>query len=325
MSSTFYNDFKLVIRNCSYDNTYKMAWAKSLVEIAIYNVDENDVIEITLEQIANNYLKYYWNQTIYFNLIQGSNLIKPPKIITTINKLIDSYHNSIGNNNPIKFERVEVELVKNLNKEYKSCIKSIISTLKKDVSYRFLNIDKEVLPLYQYNKGDNSLFILREHLVILKEHHDDLFDLINYRWSLILETFNNSPRINKKVRIIDEQDIKRASLNKYKKMLDYENSNRICFICNKPIEDTEVSIDHVIPWSYMYSDDLWNLVYVHKSCNSSKSNKIPTKEDIEKLKDRNNKLFNIYMDMNINETMFEELKLAIDKDYVDNFWLGCKG
>lgn len=36
---------------------------------------------------------------------------------------------------------------------------------------------------------------------------------------LILETFNISPRINRKVKIIDEQDVKKTTLNKLKKYL----------------------------------------------------------------------------------------------------------
>ena len=34
----------------------------------------------------------------------------------------------------------------------------------------------------------------------------------------------------------------------------------------------KVDVDHILPWSFLYSDDLWNLVYSHRSCNSSKSN-----------------------------------------------------
>lgn len=325
MDNKFYDEFKTIIRNCDYTNTYKLAWAKSLVELAVNNKKSDENIIIELEQISHKFLKYYWNQTIYFNLIQGSNHNAPPKVLSDVKSLINSYHELIGSNKPIKFERIECILEKDLFDNYKKCINNIKSTLKQDVSYRFLNYNKKVLPIYQYNKGDDYLSISLKNLMILKEHQDDLFDLINYRWSLILETFNNSPRINKKVRIIDEKDVKRGSLNKYREMLDFENNDKTCFICNQPIYEHEISIDHVIPWSYMYSDDLWNLVYVHKSCNSSKNNKIPTKDEIEKLKERNQKLLNILIAREYNGKLFNELKLAIDKDYVDNFWLGCKG
>ena len=36
-----------------------------------------------------------------------------------------------------------------------------------------------------------------------------------------------------------------------------------------------LSIDHFIPWSYVASDELWNLIPTSKSVNSSKSNNLP--------------------------------------------------
>lgn len=141
---------------------------------------------------------------------------------------------------------------------------------------------------------------------------------------MILETFNSSPRINKKVKIMDQEEIKRSSLNKFKVFLDAENPKRKCFICGKEIDEKELSIDHVIPWPYVYSDDLWNLVYVHKSCNSVKSNIIPTQEEIDKLKERNEVLFQILKDREEKKKWIDELEVAIEKDYVDKFWIGCK-
>lgn len=325
MENNFYNIFKRIIRECNYDNTYKMAWAKALVELAIEGVYENDIVEIKLEDIAKKYIKYYWNQTIFFDLIQGSNLLKTPVIIQNVKILIEQYYKYINARKPERFERIENILTKELLKEYITCVKKVTSALKADVSWRFIFIDgKNNSDIYEYVKEDSLIKIKRENLKILADNNQDLFDLINYRWGLILETFNSSPRINRKVKIIDEQEVKRNSLSKFKEYLDVENPDRHCFICGKSIDDKELSIDHVIPWSYLYSDDLWNLVYVHKSCNSSKSNVIPTKEDIERLKNRNNRLSKLLNEKSKNGKAIDELNLAIEKDYVNKFWIGCK-
>lgn len=141
---------------------------------------------------------------------------------------------------------------------------------------------------------------------------------------LILETFNNTPRINKKVKIMDERNVKRKSLSNFKKYLDLENKEHICFYCNTYINDLDLSIDHVIPWSYMYSNDIWNLVYVCKRCNSIKNNRIPLENEIKKLKQRNQNLSELMKYNNVKNNIYNELELAIEKDYVDKFWIGSK-
>lgn len=325
MENNFYNLFKKIIRECNYDNTYKMAWAKALVEISIENVSTDRLVCIKLEEMAKKYIKYYWNQTIFFDLIQGSNLIKTPIVLQHIKVLIENYYKHKKVRKPIRFEKIEDFIKDKMLDEYDLCLKNIVRILKRDVSWRFTFIDgKKQEEIYKYAKGSEGLYILKDNMEILKENANDLFDLINYRWGVILETFNNCPRINRKVKIIDEQEIKRASLSKFKKYLDIENKEKKCFICEEKISDKELSIDHVIPWSYLYSDDLWNLVYVHKTCNARKNNVIPNEEKINKLKVRNEKLLKKLKEKNVKGKEVDELNLAIEKQYVDKFWLGCR-
>ena len=153
-----------------------------------------------------------------------------------------------------------------------------------------------------------------------------LFQLINYRWSQKLEDLNNAPRISQKVRGVDrDQEPKRKSLKKFQQFLDIENPDRICFITDKTIPKKEISIDHIIPWSYMYSDDLWNLVYVNKSVNSSMSNRVKKDEVKDKLIKRNKKLLQLLDAKRKTGKEVEELRLANNKDYVELFWIGYQG
>ncbi|MBT6144165.1 MAG: hypothetical protein HOH74_01975 [Gemmatimonadetes bacterium] len=81
------------------------------------------------------------------------------------------------------------------------------------------------------------------------------------------------------------------------------------------------SIDHVIPWSFMFSDDLWNLAYCHSGCNSSKSNKMPTENTIERLEGRNKRL----LDSLPPSKMRSELYMAIQNNHLRSFWISFKG
>lgn len=66
-------------------------------------------------------------------------------------------------------------------------------------------------------------------------------------------------------------------------------------------------------------------MYVHRACNSSKSNIIPLEEDIKKLKNRNKRLLQKLKEKDIHSKILNELDLAIQKDCVNKFWIGCKG
>ena len=215
---------------------------------------------------------------------------------------------------PVYFTKVENKINVNVSK--------ISKILRQDVSWRFQIIGQQEYNIYDLKLDELKLDIHQPE--ILNEYSEILFELINYRWIQQLEKFNSSPRISKKVNGTDREDIKRGNLSRFKTYLDIENPNRECFISGKKIED-DLSIDHVLPWSYLFSDDIWNLVYVKKNLNSSKSNKIPNESMIKKLELRNIRLLDKMKKSGINDKRVIELETSIKKDYVREFWYGCKG
>ena len=157
---------------------------------------------------------------------------------------------------------------------------------------------------------------------ILKEYSDILFEVINYRWVQILETYNSSPRISKKIKITDRGGVRRKSLNKFKKYLSL--TDKVCFISGEEF-DGDVSIDHMIPWSFMFSDDLWNLVYVKRGYNSSKSNRIVDESEIIKLEERNKDLVRKMESKGMIDKNYFELKFSIENNLLRKFWISFKG
>ena len=199
--------------------------------------------------------------------------------------------------------------------------KKLTRILKDNVSWRFLKVEGKEYPIYKLDRRQSLIEV--PHPELLKEYSDILLESINFRWSRILENFNSSPRISKKVKSIDQGKIKRGSLTKFKPYLDLMGKS--CFICGEEIKNETPSIDHVIPWSYIYHDDLWNLVYTHKSCNSSKSNRLVEEEDIKKLEFRNIELMKLMESNKINNKHSDELQFSIDKGHPMMFWMNYKG
>lgn len=54
-----------------------------------------------------------------------------------------------------------------------------------------------------------------------------------------------------------------------------EDKKYKCIYSGKDLTESEFSLDHFLPWSFIGLDDLWNLIPTLKGTNSSKSNKLP--------------------------------------------------
>ncbi|USK34726.1 hypothetical protein LIT25_05055 [Bacillus sp. F19] len=202
-----------------FDNTYKMAWSKALVELVV-NTNElkEGVITFDFNDIAKLCLKYYWNQTIYFDLIQSPNIKKPSGIITYTKELISLFFNIKQSVQPIRFEKIDFNTI-GLAREYEFTVKNIVRTLKQDVCWRFKNLNRETYEIYGLYLYEGKVFFNKHDVLTLKQYNDFLFTVINYRWTQMLEGFNYSPRISRKVRAIDENNIKRSSLKKFHQYL----------------------------------------------------------------------------------------------------------
>ena len=54
------------------------------------------------------------------------------------------------------------------------------------------------------------------------------------------------------------------------------SQNVICDVyTGEALNDISYDIDHFVPWSFVMNDELWNLMPMDSSLNSSKSNKLP--------------------------------------------------
>ena len=91
----------------------------------------------------------------------------------------------------------------------------------------------------------------------------------------------------------------------------------IDFYSGKTLDSKDISVDHVIPWSFMYSDDIWNLVLTSRSINSSKSNSVPDEIDIDRLNKQNLIMRDV---KGLNDKYKKALDIAIECHYVNKFY-----
>lgn len=141
-------------------------------------------------------IKYYLNQTYFFHLYQSLNQKKIPVLVQNVNQLIALYKMIQKTHIPVWFDKAEIILK---NEKNQVLIEKSSKTLKQDVSWCF--------------KIANQ----KEYVFVLSL-------LINFKWTQLLEKFNNSPRIAYKVKDISDNNIKRNSLTKYINILLESNN-----------------------------------------------------------------------------------------------------
>ena len=308
-----------VIEGMQNDNTYKLAWGRAIVEICSFSGNTEDDLVISFIDIAELVLKYYWNQTFFFRLAQGpKNHI--PKIQKITEELIQHYQTTSQSAIPDWFEKAKPILTSD-SRFYNRELMKIANTLKQDVCWRFQMVARETYPLYDLNLENLTIKLTRTQVDLIKEYNFIIAQLLNYRWAQLLEKFNQSPRIISKVKGLSDETIRRSSLSRFKEtlLLEYPDGQVADFYSGDLLDPSDMTLDHVIPWSFMYSDDIWNLVLTSKSINSSKSNSIPTEEMIERLKQRNNFLIE-----KLSDRVKEELKEAIDHEFVDKYYFSLR-
>lgn len=308
-----------IIEGMNNTNTYKLAWGRAIIESVEFDdfIEHEDKCIITFDSISKKMLKYYWNQLFFFNLKQSPDKDKLPIICNDTLKLIELYKIKNDTTIPVWFDEGLDFFVKKELDVYNIIISHISKTLHNDVSWRFLNVSGKIVPLYDLNKKESLVIIDANNIKDIKEYSIIISKLLNFKWAQLLEKFNYAPRILSKVNGISDNMIRRNSLLKYKEELlkEFEGKDVIDFYTGDILDKDDISIDHVIPWSFMYSDDIWNLVITSKSNNSKKSNSIPSNEIIEKLKIRND---------NLEELLSDNFKLQMDEaiknKYVDKFY-----
>lgn len=259
-------------------NTYKHYWLWSILEL-IKNTNRDS---FTFFELGSKMLELVWHPLTYYKLSFGKQdsfvKIAESLIMKTEDKLIQ---------NQASFS----DIIKSQDQKF---IKEIISNITRYVPYRFLRpffsielkgekdavVNIKILefanaPTSQtlYKFDNERILISPKWKNAILSNFSILKDFIHRNLILFLTKHNpNVIGISSKL----EKPIAR-NLNQQRKLLkDYISNTEStrCIYSNSIMLDVE-SIDHFIPWSYVVHDQIWNLVPVTKSSNSSKSNCLP--------------------------------------------------
>jgi 5-methylcytosine-specific restriction endonuclease McrA len=279
------------------DNTYKFALAKFLLDYS-FKIEKVEDTKIYYDEISEAFLKYYWFQECKHKIKQDFKQNSQPVVITVIQNYCGTDYIPISYENYFKKNIFKNDLTKEIEKK---CLNDVIPRFQPDEHNHFyIHNHEKSDKKYKIPSNENRFILLKkESILFLKRNRELLHKSLILEWAKFLEKTNFTPRLIAKIEHLGET--KRSSLSKYRKILLELDNSKKCFYCNCDLDDNDIHVDHFIPWSYVYDDELWNLVLSCTSCNLKKSDYLPNENSLIKIKNRNEKFNLVQINKDISE------------------------
>lgn len=295
ISGEYYNTldiegFARMMKDPSY--CYKFYWLEAIVKLILEGVTETTFDTVIDEMICN---AWYSVREFHVHLsgmqLDGQVRDGLERAILTLTGLSGLAANA---------SKVEI---KNAIKEHNTELRSAKVQLTNMVPYRALagffddacvtvdwekktktieiieltNREKVILP-YTLGMSSNlkkEIRFQKPWIAMIQDNAVSILGWIQYEKVKWLQ--NNNPEVPGLVYKLMPMDEKMRKLGHVRKLwegiLTFSEVRDV--FTDKPVVPKEYDVDHFIPWSFVMNDELWNLMPMDSSLNSSKSNRLP--------------------------------------------------
>ncbi len=321
------NGFSRMMKDPSY--CYKFYWIEAIVQLISQDKSETTFNEIIDEMICNAWYTVLEFHVHLSGLVRGQVRDGLERAIIRLKELSDL---------PSNASSVEI---KNEIRKYESELADYKKQLTMNVPYRALagfydnanvsvNWDR-LTELVAYTEELTKTYLLPYRFgyssglkreVIFNEKwkkliQDNTVSILGWiQFEKLKWLQNNNPEVPGLVYKLAPLDEKMRKLNQVRSLWQsiIENRTIIDVFKDEPIRQGKYDIDHFIPWSFVMNDELWNLMPMDSSLNSTKSNKLP---DWDKFFGRYSKNQFILYGM-INDDSMPQIRQKFEKCYKDN-------
>ncbi|MBI9099697.1 MAG: hypothetical protein JEY91_14555 [Spirochaetaceae bacterium] len=137
-------------------------------------------------------------------------------------------------------------------------------------------------PFYIFSDDGKSIIMNPKWMLYFYENQTVLRSFISWNWLDYMQRRNPSvPNLQLKLFPPSVRNSLNNQTTYWNRIIEKEKLS--CIFSGRPIMSEDLSIDHFLPWSFVAHDQLWNLIPVSRSINSSKSNNLP---DLERYFDK---------------------------------------
>lgn len=241
--------------------TYKLALADCLIVFA-----QRGVTHVSLQDLAQAFFQRYHDR-LANGLPQHSNPLRK----TVLEHIVEAYR--LGD----LTETAAVEQVERQGFH--------------DVVPRFHTVNGAPVPLTFYEATPGGLILTDALLNLFASYsRSDLQTEVTSRWDLVEAAF--AMHMPVEVLGTDAHMFYRANgtarvdiTATHPVLGAYQNG--ACFYCGEPLDQATVHVDHVIPRTFVHHDEIWNLVLAHDACNLAKGARLPSRDYLARLYERN--------------------------------------
>ena len=296
IDSWYYNTldiegFSHMMKDPSY--CYKFYWLEAIVQLISEGKKNAAYDEIINEMISNA-----WYSVLEFH-VHLSGIWGDGRIKDSLEKAVQKLHKL--SNLPSNASNVEI---KNKIAEFDKELHGEKMTLTQNVPYKALSgfankysekidlnsssgrmmayynrINEIETPLpYSFGeqKGlDRKIMFHESWIQMIQDNMAAILGWIQYEKVCWLQ--NNNPEMPGLVYKLAPLDDKMRKLGHVRKLWEgiLDSTSIIDVFKDEPIRRDAYDVDHFIPWSFVMNDELWNLMPMDSSLNSSKSNRLP--------------------------------------------------
>lgn len=324
--------FSLMMKNPSF--CYKFYWLEAIVNLISEGITETTFNEVINEMIANA-----WYSVLEFHIHLSGIVLGEVKdgLERAVLKLSDI------SKLPANASKVEI---KNKIREHDKELKTEKEQLTNMVPYRALagffnkfdetadwestrrmiayieRVNKvNILPytLGNSSKLNKEIYFNPSWIKMIQDNTVSILGWIQFEKVKWLQ--NNNPEVPGLVYKLAPMDEKMRKLNAVRKLwnavLSLEPVADV--FTGKQIDIKQYDVDHFIPWSFVMNDELWNLMPMDSSLNSSKSNKLPEWDPFF-IRFANNQFALYKMIHDTNQPGIHKLFEACYKDNIHSIW-----
>lgn len=271
--------------------TYKLALFRAMADIATTEFGlvewvSDGTVGIPLRSIAEKWVEYYWpiiESTEFIPQIRGEseNGGTPIAFRNDLMVLINHYRQAGGFSRfilDIRGEQTSDRLLQN----YLNAIKRISNTIVSGpVTYaggsldqgRLLNFDRKSQLVLVPSGIWNELSLVGHWIQ----------DAVTLRWAELTEEISRgSIRPSQMIDLLLNKPIPERDVNASRAL--YESLPDLTCAWTGARIGKSFAVDHIIPYSLWHNNDLWNLVPVTTKANSSKSDRLPSRELLHRSK-----------------------------------------